>query len=271
MNMKEIEGIPTLMYHSLVHKREPWHHTTVIEIDAFRRQMQFLVDEKYTFLTIAQAQVLLSGKESLNKKVVLTFDDGYQSYVNIVQPILESMDAPATLFLYTDTIGELSHTQSILKNGDIPGSDLPLTTENIKCLLKSDWQIEAHSCSHLNHSNLSTQEIEQEMVGSKEQIEGITGTFPRFYAYPFGKYNKQTLSEAKKHYEAGFTTHQGLWKRGDDPFRTPRIDMNHLDDLHIFEQKLKTGYASRQLMLLDVLKRKWRSSVWRHDFLSQLM
>jgi peptidoglycan/xylan/chitin deacetylase (PgdA/CDA1 family) len=49
--------------------------------------------------------------------------------------------------------------------------------------------------------------IEEELIGSKQHIEAITGQKPRYFSYPFGHYDLVLEKAVSDHFDAAFTTH----------------------------------------------------------------
>jgi len=67
----------------------------------------------------------------------------------------------------------------------------------------------AHTVNHPYLDQLSNEEQEKEIVVSKEQLAELTGKRVRYFAYPGGGYNKDTLQLLKAAgFEAAFATHE---------------------------------------------------------------
>src|SRR2546429_1027398 len=68
--------------------------------------MNYLKREGYRVVSLAEFVEWLRLKRQLPRKsVVLTFDDGYQSFREYAYPVLKDLRFPATLFVYTDYVG----------------------------------------------------------------------------------------------------------------------------------------------------------------------
>ncbi len=73
--------------------------------ERLRRQIRYLVDEDYTFLTCRNVATALRNDASLPEKyVVLTFDDGLKEHRETVLPILTEFGIPATFFVIGCTL-----------------------------------------------------------------------------------------------------------------------------------------------------------------------
>ena len=103
------------------------------------------------------------------------------------------------------------------------------------------FSLQAHTVTHpaLAHQPLQVQEYELKQ-GWKD-ISNITGDSIGTIAYPYGNYNDDTISIAKKYFEAGFTTEPKLIFRGSDPFRLGRFKVNDWDG-DTFESKLNQWF-----------------------------
>ncbi|TGE04185.1 polysaccharide deacetylase family protein [Hymenobacter fodinae] len=239
-------GIPVLMYHALVAVPEPYMAPVHVAGEAFVQQMAWLAAEGYQAITLLELQQAVLLRRPLPEKAVaLTFDDGYLSLIEQALPVLKPLGFMATLFLTTGAVGCPSYEQLPNFGASAPRHDRPLTWEEVRELQRAGWAIEAHSCAHLNHAQLSDLELEQEIVGSKSQIEYQVGTPVQFYAFPYGKYRAAALRSIQEvGYVAGFSVHPGLVRPGQDLRRLPRLEITAHTGLEEFQRKVTTGYGS---------------------------
>ncbi len=129
-----------------------------------------------------------------------TIDDGYKSPIVFAAPILKKYGYPWTFFCYTDFI--TSHESKGASSWD-----------DLKELQSEGVDIECHSKSHpfLSHKNgKSPDEYDQwltaETAGAKATLEQHLGKTIKYFAYPFGDYNKQVQDKLETSgYEAIFT------------------------------------------------------------------
>lgn len=238
-------NIPILMYHALVKDSSDTLNKVHIPVDLFRQEMKWLAENNYTTVSLDQLQQLLSDKNR-QKYCAITFDDGYYSLYQYAMPILQQYNFTATLFLTTIITGEKDF--SLLKDVSIeslPKNDRPLTWNEIKEMNVNGWSIQAHSVDHADHSRLTAEEQEQQILQSKFIIEQQIHQPVNHYAFPFGRYNTQTLRLIKKSgYASACSVHSGLACISDDNYRLPRLEMNYNDTLSSFIQKTTTGFIS---------------------------
>ncbi|CAN5391177.1 hypothetical protein BH10BAC2_BH10BAC2_47820 [soil metagenome] len=80
---------------------------------------------------------------------------------------------------------------------------LQMTMEEIKNLSNDKlYSIGSHGYYHNDLANLSTKQLHDEMIRSKEYLERITGKKVRAIAFPYGSYTAAVIAAAKK---AGYT------------------------------------------------------------------
>lgn len=83
-----------------------------------------------------------------------------------------------------------------------------------------------HTHTHPILSQLDSQRMEDEIRLCRERIERETGVAPRYFAYPNGRaqdFNDETKTLLRKHgFELGFSTVEGIHRRGMDPLAIVR-------------------------------------------------
>src|SRR5690606_15026423 len=82
-------GIPVLMYHDLTKVKQS-DNVSVLEVKNFEEQMAYLKKNNWTAITPRQLELWVQGKLKLpEKSVLITFDDGYESTIELGYPILK--------------------------------------------------------------------------------------------------------------------------------------------------------------------------------------
>ena len=170
-------------------------------------------------------------KRPSTKKIVLTFDDGFEDVYRIAWPYLKEHNIPFTVFVTAETIGAEGY----------------LTKEQLLEMSKDNLcTIGAHCYHHLPLAKLSKEQQEFELLEAKSVIEKIINKPVLFMAYPYGQYNKATLKilRAKKAYNASYIVGRGFFNvaSGYSKYQLPRIGI----DNEVFEKNvslLKNKYA----------------------------
>lgn len=94
--------VAVLEYHDL----DPQASTYTITPDMFRQHLEKLKENHYNIISMKQFLDFEQGRDSVpSDAVLLTFDDGYESFYKYAYPILKSMGLTATNFLIVSYLG----------------------------------------------------------------------------------------------------------------------------------------------------------------------
>jgi len=187
----------------------------------FETQLAWLRSEGYEGITLTQLVYHLAlGWPLPEKPVILTFDDGYRdNYVNAF-PLLVEYGYPGTFFLHTQPIDE-----------DNPAY---LTWGMVGRMHRAGMDMQAHGYRPRDLSGKSVDYLVYEIVGAKEAIEARTGEPVRFFSYPSGQYDQQTIAVLRSaDFWAAVTTVQGTTHSSTNLFELERVRMrgrHSLDD-----------------------------------------
>jgi peptidoglycan/xylan/chitin deacetylase (PgdA/CDA1 family) len=247
--------IPILMYHSISDEPESGHPYYWINTSPrrFAEHMKYLHKNGYSVINLSEAARIISPGSSGSansqtfhhsnipqKKVVLTFDDGYKDFYTQAFPVLKEYDFCATIFLPTKFIGN--------RKLNLRGKE-HLGWKDIKELHKVGVAFGSHTVSHPHLKSLDKSKIEHEVKESKVIIEDEIGKSVESFSYPFAfpeedkefiNYMKDTLEESG--YKNGVSTRIGTITEGVDRYFLKRIPVNSFDDIPFLEAKLQAGY-----------------------------
>lgn len=102
------DRVIVLMYHEVM--KNPHNDAGALSISKFERQLDLMKANNFHWITMDQYRgFILRGDPVPDNAVLLTFDDGYESFYQDVYPILSKYEAPATNFLIVNTIGNPRH------------------------------------------------------------------------------------------------------------------------------------------------------------------
>ena len=187
--------VPVLVYHNISAQDKG---KLSIAAKTFDAQIRQLHDEGFQAITLADFMAFTTGRRQLPRKsVLLTFDDGYKSFVQYARPTLKDYGFGATLFVYSDFIGA--------------GSGL--SWQDLRTLSEQGYDVQAHSKSH---ANLRRKEGESEAAYAK-RIEAelayplslFKKNLPRpvdALAYPYGEMDDELVPFVAKYgYAVAFT------------------------------------------------------------------
>ena len=194
-----------LMYHSINRSVDGISPDLVVSPEAFEAQLQYLSKNGYQFYTISE---LLEAKPS-GKAIVLTFDDGFRDNFTEMFPILKRHDAKATIYLAPA----------------IEGIER-LDQQQIETMRDSGLvEFGAHTMHHVNLDKAETDVAVKEINESKAVVEKLTGLQCKAFAYPFGRYNDETVQQVQQAgLSSSVTVKKGI-EQVIDPFRIKRISV----------------------------------------------
>jgi len=169
-----------ILYHHLVADRP---HYMGIPTELFLRQARFL-REHYKVVGLSEALEMLKSGKVRAPTVVLTLDDGYRDNFISLRAVTEVAGIPATLFVCTENVNLQREFNHDLKVG--VRTFLPLTWDQIAYLHQAGFEIGSHTRSHFDCGSSDIHALQQEIVGSKADLEHRLGIKGRFFSFPWG-------------------------------------------------------------------------------------
>ena len=206
--------VPILMYHYV---SEPPPGSDIYRTDlsvspnSFRQQMAFLSENGYTPVDLYTLSLAIVNQATLPEKpVILTFDDGYLDMYDHVFPVLQEYGFTGTFFIISDYIDQEREGY--------------MTWDMVTEMAQAGHRIESHSKTHPDLSQKSRDGLIYEILGAQETIAAHTGARPRYFCYPGGTYNDETIAVLKElDYWGAVTTQNGTWHGFDDRFEWRRV------------------------------------------------
>lgn len=206
--------VPILMYH-YVNDEEPSRSRLGISPATFERQMRFLSEHKYNVIPLEELADLIRNKRKIPPKTAaVTFDDGYLDNYTQAYPILKKYNIPATIFVVINRVGK--HM----------GNDDYMSWAQIKELSDSGLiTIGSHSINHPNLSEIeSEEEMELEILDSKNILEESLARQVNLFSYPFGGINHLARSIViSSGYQAAVGTNFPKGYPNDDVYALKRL------------------------------------------------
>ena len=222
--------LPILMYHYV----EPWpagagelrKNLTVQPAD-FAAEMAYLHGQGYVTVSLYDLMAALTLGQSLPPRaVVLTFDDGYRTLVDYAAPAMKPFGYTGTVFVVTQLMDE-NFAQY-------------LTWPQAEALYAAGWKIEPHTKTHALLAGTSQAYQLYEMLGSMQTVQAHIGVMPRFFAYPYGKWDDTTLElEREMNLWAAVTELPGAIHDFNDRFELHRVRINGTITLADFIQTIQ--------------------------------
>jgi peptidoglycan/xylan/chitin deacetylase (PgdA/CDA1 family) len=199
----------------------------------FRTQLESLLEAGFEFVTAAELARLANGGEPPPGYAAITFDDGMRNNRTVAFPILQRYGIPATVYISIDLIGGVSPWV------DTHGDNRMLDTGEIQELAGAGWELGAHTMTHPDLSTLTYEACRREIEESKIALEEIGQVSVETFAYPFGRYDEQTIAAVRDSgLSAAVTTGSGIW----EPYELTRAMVGALDPTPILMLKLTDRY-----------------------------
>lgn len=226
--LKEV-NVPILMYHHIRINplpQNPVWAALFVAPQQLQAQLEYLSSNGYTTVTLNDIIDALDGKKILPQKpIVLTFDDGYQSFYDNAYPLLKKHNMQATEFVITDVVG----------------SGVYLTWNEIKEMYASHLiTIGDHTKHHPFLTRISNVLAQDEIMGSKKDLEKQLNAKVDWFAYPYGDYNQQIIGIVQASgYKGAVSTIYGQFQKKDTLFIMPRILVDGRWNILTFSKNLQ--------------------------------
>jgi peptidoglycan/xylan/chitin deacetylase (PgdA/CDA1 family) len=216
--------IPVLMYHFVVPKQQVGPTSLDVSVENFEAQMRFL--KKFGFRPIAVDEFYLIKTRKIKpqgKEVLVTFDDGNETYLKYALPILERYQIPSVNFLVWDALVKKEHGSMGLEDA-VRFSKHALVTFG------------SHTLTHPNLLELNSNQARSEIFESKQNLEQALRKPVEYFTYPSGFLNEETLALVE---EAGYrlaytTSKKRLQSRPESLFSITRVKVHPRHNLLIF-------------------------------------
>jgi len=138
----------------------------------------------------AGVALVAAGGPDRTPQVALTYDGGWESVHRVGLPMFSRYGLVGTVYVTT---------------GYIDGTALPLVPESaltwgqLEDLDAAGWEISSHTRTHPRLSEISTTQMEDEVLGAKQEL--VDRGFPaQGFAYPFSNQNQAVRDFVMRHH-----------------------------------------------------------------------
>ena len=229
-------NINVLLYHQI--GRKPTNQTNLdcfcLESE-FHNQMNYLKENNYEVISLNRAIELITFKTTIKKNyIILTFDDGCNSFYNTTYPILDYFNFKASVYPITGFLN------NYLEINSKKYEHIKILSESmIKELSLLDVHFGAHTVNHLKLTQLEDIYINKEIKNSKSYLEQLLGYQIDSFSFPHGKYNKKIIEIVKNNgFTNSLTCNNGFFQTTNSLFEIPRKYITYFDTIETFKQKL---------------------------------
>ena len=211
------KGIVSIMYHRFNESNYP---STNIQMDIFKKHINNIKNSGHQFLNPKMFnQVFFT--EKLEKKFLLTIDDGYESFYKYAWPYLKENKIPFLIFISTQAVGKSGY----------------MNWDQIKDIEAYEFvSIGNHSHSHDYLVNFTFDEFTKDINKSIEIFINNIGYNPKFFSYPFGEWSLRQKKYISEYFDFAFGQHSGVIDLNKDQYELPRFPINEkYGDLERFD------------------------------------
>lgn len=200
-----------LLYHRFGETDLP---STNIRLEQFEAHIKLLTSGRYSVLSLPEVIDHLKNKTPFPpRSITITVDDAYKSVIAEGWPRLKAAGLPMTLFVSTDSVDQNSPNY--------------MTWDDIRRLQAEGVTIGHHTASHLHMIHEGVEKSVADIKRASERFEEELGGVPELFAYPYGEYDPELVSEVKAMgFDFAFGQYSGPAAFWSDPFALPRFPVN---------------------------------------------
>jgi len=202
------KGVIALMYHRFNENKYP---STNIRNEIFSEHLDEINNSKFEFITFDKFNEIIKSKME-KSYLLLTIDDGFESFYLNAWPVLKKREIPFILFVSTREVGNNGY----------------MTWKQIKEIESSGLAtIGNHSHTHEYLIDWEEKKIRDDLEKSIKIFKEELGYSPKLFSYPFGEYStilKKIVTDLN--FEFAFGQHSGVIDSSKDFLELPRFPIN---------------------------------------------
>ena len=228
------------MYHRFEENKYP---STNIKINDFKEHLKIIEENNIKFINPKDFEYELKNNK-LQRKILLTIDDGFLSFYKNAWPILREKKIPFILFVSTREVGAFNY----------------MTWDQIREISKENFvEIGNHSHTHEYLADENNNIIKKDIQKSIAIFNKELGNNSIFFSYPFGEYSNDFKNIIKDFdFKYAFGQHSGVMDETKDFYELPRYPINE-----------KYGEIKRFKSLAKTLPFKYKKIYPEEKYLSQ--
>jgi len=199
------------MYHKFGIDKYP---TTSVTLDQFDSHLKEFSKEKYSLVSIEFIiDTIINDGELSENTIGISIDDADKSFYEVGWPMFKENNIPVTLFVNTSTIHKNNKNY--------------LNWDQIRELKAEGVSIGAHSHSHYHMSDLTIEEVRNEIEISNNIFLRELGEIPSLFAFPYGETNEEIINLLKEYkFKVAFGQHSGVINETSNFYYLPRFSLN---------------------------------------------
>jgi peptidoglycan/xylan/chitin deacetylase (PgdA/CDA1 family) len=216
------EGILSIMYHRFNESKYP---STNIQMEVFKNQIKIIKESNYVFSDPTKFKEKFTIPKKY-KEILITIDDGFESFYLEAWPYLKKNRIPFILFISTEPVGKKGY----------------MTWKQIREIESEKFAFIGHHSHTHDYLIDDTNDI---FIKDIEKANKIflkeLGYIPNLFSYPFGEYSGFMRDYISKNFDYAFGQHSGVIDVNKDKFELPRFPMNeHYGEIDRFKSIINT-------------------------------
>lgn len=244
------DAVAVLMYHH-IHSQD--RSSSTIHPKLFHDQLQSLLAHGFHFISMQQYRQFLKGEPVPSNAVLVTFDDGYESYLTHAYPILKKLHIPSVNFCITKHLSgtyktyvaplRLTHLQQLSAN------HIPEAEVEFQCHSNNMHHYVGNTPMLVHSGNENPLQLIQDLTFCIRALQPFNQHPVDSFSYPYGKYNQaaqQAVSRAGIQY--AFTIQEGISTRQSSHLTLPRINAGspNITSVHLVQKLKKLAIAHQK-------------------------
>lgn len=206
-NINELGRVPVMMYHGIVNKKSSETSYTGGNVDkdgynrtveAFKEDLEFYYQNGYRMIRAIDYVNGIIDVPYGKSPIVLTFDDGNTNNIKVNgvtldgEIIIDENSAVGVLESFKKKYPDFNVTATFFVNGSL-FQQSEYNEKILKWLVGNGYDIGNHTKTHVNFSNASTKESEEEVGFVYNKLDAIIpDKYVKLVALPFGSPYKKT-------------------------------------------------------------------------------
>lgn len=193
--------LPVLLYHHVGYDRPGIVPGLTVSPEKFERHVRWLARRGYKGICPADwLRWRREGKGLPPKPILFTFDDGYADLVEYAFPVLQRYGFGAAVYIVTGQIGGIN-AWDVARGW---ASLSLMNAEQIRYWAERGIEFGAHTRTHADLTQLTVEELQREIVGSKTDLEELLNARVRSFAYPFGFHTPEAVEAVRETFDLAF-------------------------------------------------------------------
>jgi peptidoglycan/xylan/chitin deacetylase (PgdA/CDA1 family)/glycosyltransferase involved in cell wall biosynthesis len=252
--------LSVLLYHHVGPPRRGLDAALTIAPERFERQVAWLHRRGYRGIRPREWLAWRRGDGAVPRRAVLfTFDDGYADVAVHALPVLRRHGFGAVIFVVTELLGEA-------KTWTVDGSPVEgprlMSAGDVERLAEDGIDFGAHGRTHRDLTTLGPSALEEEIRGSRTDLEDLVGDRVSCFAYPFGRSTRSAEELVSQTYDLAFTTERGINVLSTPPHLLRRSGVGPADSRLDVEWRARTGQRALR-RTRDLLRLRTRMGALR--------